>query len=130
MLIPRNLGRLAVLVGAVTLSACGGSQTGGGACDYEHLERGCVGLLNFYGATSQQMGGITVPAPTVSGGMKSPGIATQMVSNTSVNSTNAFQAVVNGVSVNVSCTVTSNGWVDVNPGVVLQPSGILTCINW
>lgn len=84
MLIWRNSGRLAALVAALTLAACGGSQPpGGGPCNYDQLQKGCVGLLNFYSGGTAEIGGVSIPAPTVAGGLKTPGIVTQMVPNTS-----------------------------------------------
>jgi hypothetical protein len=133
MLIWRNSGRLTALVAALTLVACGGSQppgAGGGPCNYDQLQKGCVGLLNFYSGGPAEIDGVRVPAPTVANNLKTPGTTTVMVTNTSVSSSTSFQATVNGAQLSVSCTVTSLGWVDVNPGVVVQPSGILSCINW
>src|SRR5215475_13001303 len=131
MSIVRNSACLTALVAALALAACGSqSGDGGDPCDFDKVEKGCVGLLNFQ-AAPQQIDGVTVPARTTANNLTSPGVRTVKVTDTSLNSVHSYQAVVNGQPpVNVACTVTTTGWVSVNPAVVLQQTGVLTCALW
>ncbi len=134
MPIPRNSGRLAALVAVLALAGCGsGSGGGGGDCDFDTVQRGCVGILNFR-ATTQEINGVSVPPRfTAAGGGTSPGTATVMLSDSSLNSTHAYQGTVGGQTLNVTCTITNLGWISVNPAVVIQQEAFgsaVNCSNW
>ena len=133
MLIPWKSGRLAALVVASTLAACGsGSGPGYGDCDYSKSQKGCVDLVNAHGGYVE-ISGVTVPPTSPgSGGGLALGHAGVMVTNTSVGDTNTFTARVSGADAGlVTCTVTSSSWIDVNPSVILQQGNIgLTCGIW
>ena len=134
MTISNSSGRLTALVAILALAGCGsGSGGGGGACDFDTVQRGCVGILNFR-ATAQEINGVSVPPRfTAAGGGTAPGTATVMLSDSSLNSTHAYQGTVGGQTVNVTCTVTNLGWISVNPAVVIQQEAFgsaVNCSNW
>ncbi len=137
MLIPWKSGRLAALVVASALAACGsGSGPGYGDCDPNVGKVGCVELVNAHGGYVE-MSGVVVPpsSPGINGGL-ALGHAGVMVPNTAVGDKNTFTARISGADAGtVTCTVTASSWadvkVDVNPSVVLQPANIgLTCGIW
>ena len=131
MSIVRKCGCVPALVVAVVLAGCGSDPGGNaGACDFDKVEKGCVGLLNFH-VNPQQMEGMTVPARYPKNGGISPGVMTVRVTDTGLNSVHSFHAVVDGLSqLAVDCTVTSTAWVSTNPAVILQQQGVLTCGTW
>ena len=137
MPIPRNSGRMAALVAALTLAGCGSSsgeeQTHESTCDYNTLKKGCVGILNFRSTTSV-INGVSVPPRFQNAtGHTEPGTATVMVDDSSLSSKHAYQGTLGGQAVNVTCTVTNLGWIDVNPAVIIQQEAfgaLVNCSNW
>ena len=118
------------LVVVVALAGCNQVQTGPGPCDYNTRKLGCVGLLNFY-SKPPAIDGTQVPLPGPSGGGVAPGIATLVVTQTSIGSSNSFEASVGGQTLGtVTCKVTSDTWLDINPSVVVQTTGLTTCGDW
>jgi hypothetical protein len=118
-----------VILLVFTVAGCGPGQAPG-PCDYNTRKVGCVGLLNFYSKTPA-VNGTLVPLPGPAEGGIAPGIATLIVPQTSVGSSNSFEASVGGQSLGtVTCKVTSDAWLDINPSVVVQMTGLVTCGDW
>jgi hypothetical protein len=91
---------------------------------------GCVGLLNLY-SKPPAINGTLVPLPGPAEGGIAPGVATLVVAQTSVGSSNTFEASVGGQTLGtVACKVTSDAWLDINPSVVVQMTGLVTCSDW
>jgi len=121
------------LLSILSNAACGGKSPSG-ACG--GTSRGCVDLLNFYSAPVTVAltgdGSATVPAPTSANGSISPGSSTINVAS-ALGAHSTFTATVGGASKSVTCTVTSQAWLDVAPQVIVQQAaagGDLTCSNW
>ena len=98
-------------------------------------QKGCVDLLNFH-ASAAAIGpaGKSNPSIPARSGTTAiaPGTGSTTVSST-VGSSTRFDAVVNGNTLSsVTCTVTPNAWAggDVNPAVILQQTGDLSCSLW
>jgi hypothetical protein len=132
MLIVRNSVRLTALVAGLALAGCGsqsGDHFGGsGDCDPDAVKQGCVAMFNFR-STAQELNGLSVPGRAGS----LPGKKGVMLSDSSVNSTHTYQGTIGGLPVNVTCTVTSLGWISVNPTVVIQQEAFgaeVDCQNW
>jgi hypothetical protein len=127
----RGPGRfLVALVALLAVAGCG-TPSGDNSC--KQGQKGCVDLLNFTGSPvsiAPPGQSNAVPARTVTSTI-APGTGSLMVSGTAVGSSTTFQAMANGnVLKTVTCTVTSMAWADVNPEVVLQQTGSLTCVDW
>jgi len=88
-----------------------------------------VGILNFRGTTSA-INGVSVPARFKNAaGNTQPGMVTVMVDDSSLNSKHAYQGTLGGQAVNVTCTVTNLGWIDVNPAVIIQQEAFGALVN-
>jgi hypothetical protein len=135
MPISRNSVRLAALVAALTLTGCGSSkgEEGGGDCNPDAVQKGCVAIMNFR-STAVTFGGVSIPPrhPGSAGGT-APGATGVMLSDSSLNSKHPYQGTIGGQNVNVTCTVTNLGWISVNPSVVIQQEAfgaLVNCENW
>lgn len=135
MPIARNPGRLTALIAALSLVGCGSSSGDNdkGPCDFDKVERGCVGILNFR-STAQDFGGVVIPPRfKTDAGTTAPGTTTVMLSDSSLNSKHNYQGTLGGTNVNVTCTVTDLGWISVNPSVILQQEAfgaVVNCADW
>ena len=92
--------------------------------------RGCVDLLNFNALDVTIHVGTTpvLDVPVPSG---NPGLRTIDGVPSAVGNATTFTALVGGIQRgSVTCTVTADGWVDVRPSVVWQPSAFLTCTDF
>jgi hypothetical protein len=128
---------MAALIAALTLAGCGDSKGdgdgGGGDCNPDKVNKGCVAIMNFR-STAVIFGGVSIPARHPgSGGGTAPGATGVMLSDSSLNSKHAYQGTIGGQNVNVTCTVTNLGWISVNPSVVIQQEAfgaVVDCENW
>ena len=130
MLIVRNSVRLSALVAALALAGCGsGSGTGGGDCDPDNSRKGCVAIWNFR-STTETFSNVSIAPrhPSSQGGIE-PGRSGVLVSNTSVGATNTFQGTIGGQNVSVTCTVTTTGWSEGNPRVIIQQEAFGALVN-
>jgi len=127
--------RLAVLAGLFFLAlATGCSSDSGSGTACSSVEKGCVDLLNFGSAAvsikANQGSPVSVPAATSTGSSLAPGKASTSVPST-VGSGNVFDATSGSTTLgSVTCVVSSTAWVSVNPAVVVQQTGQLTCSDW
>jgi hypothetical protein len=130
MLIVRNSVCLTALVAALALGGCGSAgESGKGGCDPGTFKKGCVDILNFR-STTETFAGVSIPARhAASNGHTEPGIAAVKESDTSLNSLHPFFGAIGGQNVSVTCTVTGNTWVDVNPEVIIQQEAFGALVN-
>lgn len=126
----------AVVLLILGLAGCSSSTGGPGSCGL--VTKGCVDLLNFSSVAAnvfrqgQSAGtGNLVAAGVNNGTALAPGEGSDNVSPTTVGTAFTYDSSVNGVAAaSVTCTVTANSWISVNPAVVRQQTGQLTCSDF
>lgn len=132
MLIERNSVRLSALVAALALAGCGsdsGKPTGGGECNPDEVQKGCVAIWNFRSTTATFSNVSIAPRhPSSQGGIE-PGRSGVRVDDTSVGSKHTFQGTLGGQNASVTCTVTSYGWSEGNPEVIIQQEAVGAVVN-
>jgi len=128
---------LPVLCLAAACSSDSGLGTACGGLDKAHS---CVDLLNFNvvnvnilradaGATPDSTN--LVPGATNTGTALNPGKNSTQLTSSSVGTSAVFDAYFSGAKTgSVTCVVSSGAWVSVNPAVVFQQTGQLTCSDW